>query len=263
MNPDQPHNLLQPLPTGECTPTGMASELEAVGSPQAALAAGGLLHDPVLVPATVDDGWLDGVADALVDQGWVSLDATPAIGHGLLSGLVSEVVALQAADALRSAGIGRGGNYARDRSVRRDRIAWLEGHTAVQQALFGLLESVRAGLNRRLFLNLRRFEAHYATYGEGDFYRRHLDSFRGRASRVVSLVLYLNEGWQPDNGGALRIYHREQEQVPVADVLPESGRVVLFMSEDIPHEVLPAHTTRYSLACWFRQDEVPVPLTGL
>jgi SM-20-related protein len=36
--------------------------------------------------------------------------------------------------------------------------------------------------------------------------------------------------------------------------------MALFMSEEIPHEVLSANRTRYSLACWFRQDEVPLPL---
>jgi SM-20-related protein len=37
----------------------------------------------------------------------------------------------------------------------------------------------------------------------------------------------------------------------------------LFMSEEVPHEVLPAARTRHSIACWFRQDVVPVPLTGV
>ncbi|MEE3168550.1 MAG: 2OG-Fe(II) oxygenase, partial [Pseudomonadota bacterium] len=43
-------------------------------------------------------------------------------------------------------------------------------------------------------------------------------------------------------------------------VVPEMGRMAVFMSEEVPHEVLPANRTRHSLACWFRQDEVPLPL---
>ena len=60
--------------------------------------------------------------------------------------------------------MGRGQDLLQDRSVRRDKIAWLQGVTPVQAALFEFFESVRLGLNERLFLGLKRFEAHYATY---------------------------------------------------------------------------------------------------
>jgi SM-20-related protein len=35
---------------------------------------------------------------------------------------------------------------------------------------------------------------------------------------------------------------------------PIGGTLVLFMSADMPHEVLAAHRSRYSIAGWFRQD---------
>jgi SM-20-related protein len=35
-------------------------------------------------------------------------------------------------------------------------------------------------------------------------------------------------------------------------VTPELGTVVLFLSEEIPHEVLPAHRNRLGVAGWFR-----------
>lgn len=211
-------------------------------------------------PPVVSDQWLDELADGLTENGWMSQDVACRLGAGLLSGLRTEVQILDRTEALRRAGVGRGADLLRDRSVRRDKIAWLQGMTPVQAELFEFFEAVRLGLNQRLFLGLRRFEAHYATYHRGDFYRRHVDSFQGRASRVVSLVLYLNEGWNEADGGALQVYNRESENEICGIVLPQEGRMALFMSEEVPHEVLPANRTRYSIACWFRCDEVPLPL---
>ncbi|MFN2361151.1 MAG: 2OG-Fe(II) oxygenase, partial [Marinobacter sp.] len=203
----------------------------------------------------ISDQWLDELAEGLTEHGWMSQDVSSRLGTDLLRGLRNEVQILDRTEALAKARIGRGTDLLRDRSVRRDKIAWLQGVTPVQAELFAFFESVRLGLNQRLFLGLRRFEAHYATYHEGDFYRRHVDSFQGRASRVLSLVLYLNEDWQEADGGALQVFNRENEDEVCGIVMPEAGRVALFMSEEIPHEVLPANRTRYSVACWFRCDE--------
>lgn len=221
----------------------------------------GPVTEPGLGPtfAPAPEAWLDVLAVGLAECGWLSIDAMPVLGPGLLAGLEREVVTLYEGEAMRSAGIGRGQDRIRDRSVRRDRIAWLQGQTAVQNQLFGFFEWLRLGLNQRLFLGLRRFEAHYASYGPGDFYRRHVDSFQGRASRIVSLVLYLNPGWQAADGGALQLFSGEDPQQAGALVLPEAGRLAVFLSEEIPHEVLPAHRPRHSIACWLRQDAGVLP----
>lgn len=208
----------------------------------------------------LSEDWLDELASGLSEHGWMSVDARSWLGTNLLAALKQEVQILDRTDAMKKAGIGRGNDLVRDRSVRRDKIAWLQGVTAPQAALFEFFEMIRQGLNQRLFLGLKRFETHYATYHSGDFYKQHLDSFKGRASRVVSLVLYLNEEWQAADGGALQLFNRDNDNEACGTVLPEAGRMALFMSEEIPHEVLPANRTRYSLACWFRQDEVPLPL---
>ncbi len=206
----------------------------------------------------ISDIWLDELANGLAEHGWLATDISGRLGGGLLDALAAEAGMLDRTHAMKRAGVGRGRSLVRDSSIRRDRIAWLLGDSAPQAALFDFFETIRRGLNQRLFLGLRRFEAHYATYQPGDFYRKHLDSFRGRALRVVSLVLYLNDAWQPDDGGELQVFNREHEVCGL--VMPQKGRMVLFLSEEIPHEVLPANRTRYSIACWFRQDEVPLPL---
>lgn len=220
----------------------------------------GLPVDGQPIASDVSETWLDSLADGLTESGWVSLDVRDFLGSQLLQGLRDEVRILDLTDAMKEAGIGRGADLTRDRSVRRDKIAWLQGVTVPQQRLFHFFDQLRAGLNRRLFLGLKRFEAHYATYHAGDFYRKHVDSFAGRASRVVSLVLYLNEDWGITDGGALQVYDRTNEDEICGTVLPTMGRMAVFLSEDMPHEVLAANRTRYSLACWFRQDEVPLPL---
>ncbi|MEP6405437.1 MAG: 2OG-Fe(II) oxygenase, partial [Marinobacter sp.] len=110
------------------------------------------------------DQWLDDLADGLTEHGWMSQDVSLLLTPSLLEGLRNEVRILDRTEALRKAGVGRGQDLLQDRSVRRDKIAWLQGVTPVQAALFGFFESVRLGLNERLFLGLKRFEAHYATY---------------------------------------------------------------------------------------------------
>lgn len=212
------------------------------------------------VQPAIDGFWLDELADGLSESAWMELDLTPRLPAGLLAALRNEVAILDKTEAMNRAGIGRGTDLVKDRSVRRDKIAWLDGYSEPQRLLFECLEQIREGLNRRLYLGLKRFEAHYATYHPGDFYKRHLDSFRGRASRVVSLVLYLNEDWGLEDGGELRVFSAADSGQMVGQVRPEAGRAVLFLSEQVPHEVLPARRTRYSIACWFRQDEVPLPL---
>ncbi|SFR46861.1 SM-20-related protein [Marinobacter daqiaonensis] len=219
--------------------------------------------DPAVAQCQAGETWLDTIADDLCQHGWLTLDATPLLGPELLAELHREVEILEKTAAMERAGVGRGGDFTRDRSVRRDRIAWLNGETACQGALFDFFEQVRVGLNRRLFLGLQRFEAHYASYQPGDFYRRHVDSFQGRASRVVSLVMYLNEDWGPADGGELQVFGRNAPGTVCGRVFPERGRMAVFMSEEVPHEVLPAARSRHSIACWFRQDVVPVPLTGV
>jgi SM-20-related protein len=106
-------------------------------------------------------------------------------------------------------------------------------------------------LNQRLFLGLFSFESHYAHYAPGAYYKRHYDAFRGEANRVLSVVCYLNPNWSASDGGELVLYRDEQDREGLK-VVPLYGTVVVFLSEEFPHEVLPASRDRYSVAGWFR-----------
>lgn len=149
------------------------------------------------------------------------------------------------------AGIGRQRDHMTNRFVRTDEICWINGESPAGNAWLHWSSQLRDFLNRRLFLGLFSFESHFAHYRPGDFYKRHTDAFRGEANRVLSLVVYLNPGWTPQDGGELVVY-RDQADTEGCRVSPDWGTLVTFLSEEFPHEVLPATRDRYSIAGWFR-----------
>lgn len=191
------------------------------------------------------------IAHGLVTEGFVTVpDALP---PAITEGLFQYVRELNA-DSLRRAGIGRLTDHQLNRFVRGDRIQWLEpGHPAGTPYL-AWMEELRNALNRRLFLGLFDYESHFAHYPPGAFYRRHLDSFRGRANRVVSTVGYLNPDWPADGGGEMVIFDTDAPERELARVHPEAGTFACFLSESVPHEVLPTCLPRASIAGWFRRN---------
>jgi len=70
--------------------------------------------------------------------------------------------------------------------------------------------------------------------GPGGFLVPHTDFHRGRHEhlfRRLNLLLYLNERWREDNGGALELWDKEKDCV-VREILPEFGRCVIFQTDD-------------------------------
>jgi SM-20-related protein len=196
---------------------------------------------------------IDRVCAALADEGCaVEVDFLP---QATIVALADDARERDAAGAFHAAGIGRGTERVQRSDVRGDRILWLDPSSAgsIQQPFWQALEALRLALNEKLLLGLLSFEAHYALYPPGAFYRRHRDQFRGRAAssdvRVISCAMYLNEDWTLADGGALRIYDNER----VREVLPMAGTLVCFLSDRFEHEVLPATRERLALTGWFRR----------
>jgi SM-20-related protein len=160
--------------------------------------------------------------------------------------------AIQKSGAFCRAGVGQGDKQVHD-LVRRDETHWLDraAGNAVQSALFKKLDSLKVAFNHTLYLGLDVLEGHYAAYPDGGFYGRHLDCFHQDDTRVVSLVLYLNQDWKPGDGGQLRIYNKDESHV---DVVPVGGTMVCFMSRESEHEVLSCHGPRFSFAGWFKRS---------
>jgi SM-20-related protein len=189
-------------------------------------------------------------------------DALRATGLALVEGyaspfpwreLADEARRLERAGGFRPAGVGRGASLRVRPDVRSDGVHWLDppGATRAQRRAFAEMERLRRALNRELVLGLFDFEAHFAHYAPGAFYRTHLDRFAIDSRRALSAVLYLNDAWSEQDGGALRLYLEEPQRAPWLDVLPRGGRLVLFESGRFHHEVLAARRARYSLAGWF------------
>jgi SM-20-related protein len=144
----------------------------------------------------------------------------------------------------------------KNQDIRSDYIAWLEEEdtTPAVQAYFRKMEMLRLLLNTQLLMNVQELETHVALYPVGGRYQKHLDQFSHGSSdniqhRQLSAVLYLNQNWQAHHGGVLKLYLDEENAI---DILPNAGRIVLFLSAKFWHEVLPANRERISLTGWFR-----------
>ena len=199
------------------------------------------------IPAFTEELY-DNIADQLVEQGYAIIRR--GFDPSLLMQLNQRVQGLDDGD-FQQAGIGRGDDNQLNETIRTDSIRWLTNSNGAECQFLQCMEGLRIALNRRLFMGLFDYECHFAHYAPGDFYKRHLDAFRGRTNRVLSAVLYLNHEWQDDDGGELLMYERKQKQ-PLLSLRPEYGTMIIFLSERFPHEVLAAKRDRYSIAGWFR-----------
>jgi SM-20-related protein len=187
--------------------------------------------------------------DDLAEHGWAIQHA--ALPVDLTLQLAAECRARENKGELTPAGVGRAGAQTVNTAVRGDQIAWLEeGQSGAVTRYFAVLDQLRQALNQALYLGLEDFEGHFALYPPGAFYQKHLDRFRDDDKRCVSVVFYLNSDWQPEHGGALRFFLARGREL---DVYPQAGTLVLFMSADWPHAVLPASRERLSLTGWFRR----------
>ncbi len=197
---------------------------------------------------TGDSDLYDRIAIALSQQGYIILDA--ALPEQMVTGLFVHYQSINAKE-FDQAGIGRENDHQLNPFVRSDEIFWLDKSQPACIYYLNWSENLRLELNKRLFLGLFDYECHYAWYPTGAFYKKHFDAFNGNTNRVISTVLYLNPNWQPGDGGELLIYCKDEVD-PIETIQPYFGRLVIFLSEDFPHEVVKTNKPRRSLAGWFR-----------
>lgn len=191
----------------------------------------------------------DAIADALCGDGWIVLpDFLPEHWCAALLGDCQQRRA-----EFVAAAIGRGNTRLQTTEQRRDTTLWLSAADSIQCEFLAAMDALRSDINRRLFLGLRDYEAHYAHYAPGAFYRRHRDAFAQPHApaqsttprRILTSVHYLNSS----AGGELLLWRDEHE---LARINPVAGTAVFFLSADFPHEVLPVQSDRYSIAGWYR-----------
>jgi SM-20-related protein len=198
-----------------------------------------------------DSGALERLVDGIASQGWASCDEF--VDAPLARNLHDHATTLHEQGQFKPAAVGAGERRALRLDVRSDEICWLvDCASPPLREACARFEELRLTLNRALALGLFEHEVHYARYGPGAHYQRHIDHSSGDARRIISTALYLNEHWTPQHGGQLRL-HLDQEAPRTIDILPEAGRLVIFLSEQFYHEVLPAERERVSLTGWFRR----------
>lgn len=195
-----------------------------------------------------EDDLFEQIACGIEAQGYVYLPT--ALPDHIADSLVYHIAQIESR-AFHKASTGRGKDQIQNQFVRRDRIHWIEDSDPESRLWLEWSRRLQIFLNRRLFLGLFSFESHFSHYQVGDFYRRHLDAFKGESNRILSLVAYLNRGWEPDQGGELVIYSPEDES-ELIKVTPTFATLVLFLSEYFSHEVLPTARDRYAVAGWYR-----------
>jgi SM-20-related protein len=188
------------------------------------------------------------IIDDLSENGYAICDAF--LAPEIISALADKAKQRFATGAMTAA---KTGQQAENANRRGDSIFWLS-ETSVNasvQAYFSKMHQLRAALNLNLFMNVQELETHLAVYPIGGVYEKHLDQFshgEGVQARQLS-ILYLNNQWLAEDGGALRLHLNAHEYLNIA---PTAGKLVLFLSAKFWHEVLPATRDRISLTGWFR-----------
>lgn len=148
----------------------------------------------------------------------------------------------------KKAGIGNNKSLQIREAIRGDYIQWVDKPNSPEpvRVYLSRLDELIQFINRTLFLSLKDIEVHLTIYPAGSFYKRHLDQFKQDDHRKLSVICYLNSQWKEEHGGQLRMY------LPVRplDILPVAGRLVIFRSDQIEHEVLPSTRPRLSITGW-------------
>lgn len=146
--------------------------------------------------------------------------------------------------------------------VRGDKVCWLSTDRTLPPSVSHVLTTLHAAV-QSLAVVLQGWpcvasSSQLALYEAGGRYVRHLDVRRGGGGPVrrLTAIVYLNDGWQAEWGGQLRLYEQCSADVGESersvDVLPVYGRLLLFASEELEHEVLPATHRRVALTTWFK-----------
>lgn len=197
---------------------------------------------------------MENLLQSIESNGWAN--STDCVDRSQAIRLMHECRSAFECGHFKSAAVGRGDTLEVRNEIRGDHVMWIEpaSATAEQTVWLATLEILRLALNRRFFFGLFDYEGHFAIYPAGGFYKPHLDCHAASSTRIVTVILYLNENWQPGDGGELKLWttpgSREGDFILIE---PRMGTLVCFIAADFWHEVLPALKPRMSITGWFRR----------
>jgi len=196
---------------------------------------------------------LDYISQTIYQNSYVVVDDF--VDESYRKALLKEQTNLLNQGQFKKAAVGKGDQKQVRAEIRSDEVLWMDptALSPLQVVFWEKIEELKQVLNRRCFLGLKSFEGHFARYPVGSFYKRHLDQFHAVPHRIVTVILYLNDSWTEADGGQLRMYFPQEDgSERLKDVLPVGGRLVVFLSEEIPHEVMPTQKERISITGWLR-----------
>lgn len=141
--------------------------------------------------------------------------------------------------------------------IRGDSICWVPPKSKLaQHDFFHWMTGLRQCFNHYFEMGLQSQEFHFARYPHGLGYKKHLDQHRDSDARKISIVYYLNQDWDEQNGGELALYQPHDPDIELARFAPIGGRIAIFASWRMPHAVLPCKATRWSITGWLRTDRI-------
>ena len=174
------------------------------------------------------------------------------VSEELAQHLVKRLFELKEQNLLKAAGIGNAAKLTQNSAIRSDTIYWLDrsNNNEHENAFLDQVDAFVSYLNRSCYTGITGYEFHFALFDKGSFYKKHLDQFQDNSSRQFSMITYLNENWQPEDGGELCIYDGDVAQ----KIAPTNRKTVFFKSNELVHEVLESHKPRLSVTGWLRRD---------
>ncbi|MBF0193385.1 MAG: 2OG-Fe(II) oxygenase [Magnetococcales bacterium] len=192
------------------------------------------------------------IADGLLTQGFCSI--SDYLNPAECQNLTLEMEALEKAGSFRPAYVGQGDKLQIAAKIRQSSLLWLSSNYAAQASYKVKMAQLSNELNKQLFLGLRSSESFFALYNPGDYYKIHWDNFQHLSPRKVTVVLYLNQNWNPKDGGQLHLFAPDETTI-IATVQPEAGTLACFLSGDFPHSVVVASRRRVAIPSWLRADD--------
>ena len=195
----------------------------------------------------------------------------------LINDCLVEALSLNQENYMNIKGIGKETSYTINKEYRSDKSCWITPNLCQEKNLIGMktlikqiMSQVKEWKNSNSLIQTllgekpNDYSFQLALYeGNGAHYVKHLDSHRvSKTERKLTIIVYLNDC---NDGGNLRLYHyddnnnndtksklnhKDDNINQYTDVQPIAGRMVVFESEKIEHEVLPTFESRYALTVW-------------
>jgi len=200
----------------------------------------------------LDDAQSERIVAALAEQGWgVISDFIPeAFGSALRQALTLH----RCNGDFQPARLGQGGGLTAGKEVRSDEIMWLDRNNRIPiDDYLAYIGDIQQLLNCQLSLGLESYESIATIFPVGSACKRHLDQINNHEQRILTAILYLNQEWQTEDGGQLRLYTGSGDEH--IDIYPQAGNLLIFLSPRFQHEVLPTNRKRLAITTWFKRRE--------